>query len=357
MKIKTSGFKPVIIILMFTVSILPAIALGRSETERETVNFFALGTTCSVSIDVDSSGRAAGSEVQADEVFKGTEDLINSIENSMSVNIEDSEINRINTSAGIRAEQVSQQVIKVITAGKNYSRLSGGAFDISIGPLVMLWGIGGDGAAVPSQSDIEEALTLIDYSQVQISGDTIYLPTRGMRLEPGGIAKGWAADRAAEYLRSKNIESALINLGGNVLALGSKKDGSPWRIGVQNPDNTRGEYLGIVTVTGKAVVSSGKYERYFVEDGKRYHHILSTENGYPVENGIAQVSIICAESMTADAMSTSVFSLGLEAGLALAETTDGVEAIIITDEGNIYLTEGIRDSFKLTDSSFNILGE
>lgn len=342
---------------MMAAGIMPISAGGRAETERETVNFFALGTTCSISFDVDRKGRAAGSGIQADEIFTGIEELINSIEYAMSVNIEDSEVSRINRSAGHAAEKVSEPVLEVITAGKQYSKLSGGAFDISIGPLVKLWGIGGDSAAVPSETEIENALKLIDYSLIEINDDSIYIPSEGMSLEPGGIAKGWAADKAAEYLKSAGIKSALINLGGNVLAVGNKKDGSQWRIGVQNPDNTRGDYLGILTISDCAVVSSGKYERYFIQDEKRYHHILSTVDGFPVENGIAQVTIICPQSMTADAMSTSVFSLGIKEGLALAEKIENVEAIIITDAGDIHLTGGIRDRFKLTDTSFNIKGE
>jgi len=357
MKLKISGMMPVIIILFLLGAAMPVSANGRTETERESVNFFALGTTCSISIEVDRKGRAAGTEIQAAEIFSDVEELIDSIENTMSVNIEDSEISRVNAAAGLSAIKVSEKALKVISEGKRYSALSEGAFDISIGPLVNLWGIGGEDAAVPSQTDIKQALALIDYNLVETGQDSIYLPEAGMKLEPGGIAKGFAADETADYLKSAGIESALINLGGNVLAVGSKKDGSPWRIGVQNPDNTRGEYLGIVTVTGEAVVSSGKYERYFIENGRRYHHILSTLDGFPVENEIAQVSIITPESMTADAMSTSVFSLGLSEGLAFVENTEGVEALIITEEGDIYLTTGIRDRFKLTDSNFSIKGE
>lgn len=348
--------KPAIIIMMILLPLAQAAAAGRAETERQTTSFLAIGTTCSISFEVDRKGRAAGSSLQADDVFAEIEKLINEVENAMSVKIENSEINRVNQAAGKSPVRVPDDVITVITAGKQYSSLSGGAFDISIGPLVNLWGIGSEGAAVPRDADIEHALGLIDYSLVEINGNEIFLPDAEMRLEPGGIAKGWAADVTAAYLKSVGIESALINLGGNVLAAGKKKDGTEWKIGVQNPDNARGDYLGVLTVTDKAVVSSGKYERYFIEDEKRYHHILSTKDGFPVENGIAQVTIVCPVSMTADALSTSVFSLGLTDGLALAERTEGVEAIIISEDGDIRLTSGIGDSFRLLDSSFRITG-
>ncbi|MDC7227526.1 MAG: FAD:protein FMN transferase, partial [Spirochaetales bacterium] len=171
-----------------------------------------------------------------------------------------------------------------------------------------------------------------------------------------GIAKGFAADAAAAKLRSEGINSALINLGGNVLALGSKADGSSWRIGIQNPDSSRGDYIGIADISSKAVVTSGKYERFFIApDGRRYHHILSTSDGYPVENGISQVSIIASDSMTADAMSTAVFSLGLNEGLKTAENISNAEAIIVLESGDVYITSGLSESFKLTDPTFKIV--
>lgn len=322
-------------------------ARGTKESPLVNGNFFALGTTCTISI-------YGGTEEQ----FSAIENLIVDIENRMSVRIASSEVSRVNSSAGLRAEPVSPDVFKVISAGIRFSELSSGAFDISIGPLVSLWDIGGSGNSVPTEELIAATLTLIDYKTVKLeqngTGGKIYLSKPGMALEPGGIAKGYAADAAALYLKKEGVDSALINLGGNVLAIGTKSDGSRWRIGVQNPDSSRGDYIGVIPVTDNAVVTSGKYERYFIADDQRYHHILSTKDGYPVENSIAQVTIISAESMTADAMSTTVFSLGLESGLELAERMDEVEAVIVMESGDIYLTAGLRDVFKLTDSSFQI---
>ena len=329
----------------------PLYALGSQEKPLETANFLALGTTCAVSI-------YGGTDRQ----FSELETLITGIEDMMSVKISGTEIGRINAAAGTAPVAVSNDVFNVITAGLRFSELSGGAFDISIGPLVSLWDIGGSGSTVPSDDEITAALGLVDYNSVQTKpasapdgGGTVYLPVEGMALEPGGIAKGYAADAAAEYMADEGIKSALINLGGNVFAIGAKADGSAWRIGIQNPDDSRGSYIGIVSVTGKAVVTSGKYERFFIAEGIRYHHILSTTDGFPVENGIAQVSIISDDSMTADAMSTTVFSLGLESGLALAEKMDDLEAIIVLENGDIHLTGGLVGSFKLTDSNFKIV--
>ena len=356
MYITSNDRKPLCIILFVLLcGLSSAAASGRTEIERRSENFLALGTTCSISFDVDKKGRAAGTDQKADPIFNEIKNLVMGVENRMSVNIADSEVSSVNSAAGKKRVKVSDELLKVISEGRRFSALSRGAFDISIGPLVKLWGIGDSDARKPERTEIVSALSLVDYSRVSIRGNEIFLEDYGMRLEPGGIAKGWAADKTAAYLKSQGIESALINLGGNVLAVGSKNDGSAWRIGVQNPDNPRGDYLGILEIRDRAVVSSGKYERYFVEDGIRYHHILSTEDGYPVENGIAQVSIISPSSMTADAMSTSVFSLGLERGLALAETVDDVETIIIMENGDVHISSGIESDFRLTDMRFKII--
>ncbi len=339
------------LIILSAIIITGLSALGGKEQTLESNTFFALGTTCTVSI-------YGGTEQDFSEIEK----IVTGIENRMSVNIADSEISMINKASGSNAVTVSSDVYSVIAAGQHFSELSSGKFDISIGPLVQLWDIGGSGNTVPSEEAIKEALALVDYSGVEIvpaadnnGGGSIYLPRAGMALEPGGIAKGYAADAAAAYLRDNGTNSALINFGGNVLAVGSKSDGSKWRIGIQNPDSSRGDYIGIVPVEEKAVVTSGKYERFFIgADGLRYHHILSTESGYPVENGIAQVSIIATESMTADALSTAVFSLGLEDGMALVDSISGVETVIVMENGNIYITENLKAVFQLTDNNFSV---
>ena len=334
-------------------------SLGSREAERETDNFFALGTACSISLYTDRKGRVSGTERLSSEIFEELQELTVDIEDRMSVRIEGSEIDRVNKAAGQSPVTVSGGTFDVIEAGLRYSELSGGAFDISIGPLVALWDIGGDGAAVPEEADIIEALALVDYRRVEMDPDSpgIYLPEAGMRLEPGGIAKGFAADSIASKLGSEGVESALINLGGNVLVMGRKPDGSRWKIGIQNPFNPRGDYIGILEAEDLAIVSSGKYERFFIEDGVRYHHILSTTDGFPVENGLAQVTMVCSESMKADALSTSVFSLGLQEGMKLVESIPDAESIIITEEKEIRLTGSLAERFKLTDNSFSIIGD
>jgi FAD:protein FMN transferase len=170
-------------------------------------------------------------------------------------------------------------------------------------------------------------------------------------VDLGGIAKGYTGDEAIKIYKRNNIKSAYINLGGNVVVLGNRPDGSPWRIGIQNPRAANGLYIGVVKVTGKAVVTSGDYERYFERNNVRYHHILDTKTGYPADSGLISATIITDVSMDADALSTATFVLGLEKGMKLVNSLKGVEAVFITKDKKVYVTEGLKSSFTFDDES------
>ena len=323
-------------------------ANGNKEEKIKSYSFYALGTTCTASL-------YRGEERVFDEIEKITRDL----ESHLSINISESDISRINNKAGIAPVSVSMDAFMLISEGLKFSMLSKGLFDISIGPLVELWNISGGGNKVPENGDIKSALNRIDYKKVYLTKQTpdysVFLGEKGMKLETGGIAKGFIADRVSNYLKEANYGSALINFGGNVVAIGVKKDGSNWRIAIQNPEASRGSYLGILSVRDESIVTSGKYERFFIgEDGLRYHHILCTETGFPVENGISQVSVICKSSTVADALSTSVFSMGIKEGLFLINSLPNTEAVIVTEEKSVILTKGIISKFELTANDFFI---
>jgi len=170
-------------------------------------------------------------------------------------------------------------------------------------------------------------------------------------VDLGGIAKGYAGDEAIRIYKEHGLKSAYINLGGNVVVLGGRPDGSPWRIGIQNPRAPNGMYIGIVRVTDKAVVTSGDYERYFEKENVRYHHILDTKTGYPADSGLISSTIVTDVSMDADALSTAAFVLGLEEGMKLVNSLKGVEAIFITGDKRVYVTEGLKSSFTFDDES------
>ncbi len=323
-------------------SVLPYFAAcSPREGSRTEINL--LGTTCSVSV---FSSRP-------DSVLDKAFARLWEIDKTMKYSGEESEVHLINLGAGGPGVSVSPSTLDVVERGLYYSALGNGRFDITIGPLVSLWGIGKDEeGTVPPLDEIQKALNLMGYEKVHVEGDRVRLEEAGMSIDLGGIAKGYAADEVASILKENGVESGLINLGGNVFTCGTKPDGSLWRIGVQDPTDMRGSYLGVLAVADKAVVTSGPYERFFIQDGKRYHHILDTETGFPVDNGVISATILASLSMDADGLSTLVFSLGPEAGISLIDSLDGIEALVITGDKVLYPSSGFSSHFTLLDDSF-----
>lgn len=307
---------------------------------------FVLGTVCSVNLFEGGTPEAYR------EVFarlRGLEDLL-------SANKDGTEVDAVNRAAGLGPVKVGPDALAVARSAMRYAGLSGGAFDPTIGPLVKLWGIGSDDANVPPPEAVRGVLPLIAAGDLKIdeAAGTLFLARPGMRLDFGAIAKGYAADEAAKLIRARGIKRAIVDLGGNVLALGSKGFLKPWRVGVQDPAGVRGGYLGILEISDRTMVTSGVYERFLEADGKRYHHILSTKDGYPIENGLVSVTIVAASSTDADALSTSCFALGPEAGMALAESLPGIEAIFVDSSGSVRVTEGLKKDFKLTSPDYRL---
>lgn len=290
-------------------------------------------------------------------IFDKAFTIIENIENRMSLNISESEISLINKSAGLSPVHVSDDTYEVIEKAVYYGNISKGSFDITIGPLASLWNIGKENARLPEQSEIDAALSHVDYSKISLNPDehTVFLENSGMMLDLGGIAKGYAADALSEMFNQEGIEHAIINLGGNIYAHGPKPDGENWRIGIQNPEAERNDYIGVASVKNKSVVTSGIYERYFESGGTSYHHILSPFDGYPFENNLSAVSIIAGKSIDADALSTTAFALGLESGLDLLESLPDVEGIFISRDFKVYITSGLKDSFEMSDGQYTLV--
>lgn len=296
-------------------------------------------------------------EPVADSVFQTVFDDMRDVENRMTVKGVTSELIAVNKAAGINPVVVSEDTYHVIDTAKKVAEESAGAFDITVYPVVALWGIGTDQARVPSESEIAAELKYVGYNDLILDPDklSVFLKRPGMGLDLGGIAKGYAADRISEMLKSMGVERGIINLGGNIFAMGSKADGSAWKIGIQNPMSDRGEYIGIADAVNQTVVTSGIYERYFEKDGKRYHHIMDTKTGYPADNELAGVSILAASSIDADALSTTCFVLGTEKALEFVKDMPHVDALFITKDKKIRMTPGFKKVFKLTDSSFTVV--
>ncbi|ACO86337.1 FAD:protein FMN transferase [Clostridium botulinum] len=327
---------------------LPLVFVGCNSKSEEPVSreTYLMGTI----INIKAYGKNADKAVQA------SVDKISDIENKMSLNISTSEINKINKNAGIAPVKVSKNTFDVVKASLIYSEKTKGSFDITVEPLVSLWGIGTDKARIPSKDETSNALKLINYKDVIINEkeSTVMLKRKGQAIDLGAIAKGYTADELKKVLLNYNVSSAFLSLGGNVYVLGNKPDKTPWKIGVQNPLEPRGDYLGIVSVSDKSVVTSGNYERFFERNGKRYHHIFDTKTGYPAEKGLISVSIISDKSIDGDALSTSVYTLGLDEGKKLIESLNNVEAVFVTKDKKVYITSGLKDTFKLTNTDFKL---
>ena len=243
---------------------------------------------------------------------------------------------------------ISENLAALLSEGLDITRESNGAFDIAIAPLTSLWDFTAEDPKVPDDSDIQKALPLCCSDGVTINGQDITLPSDDIQFDVGAIAKGYIADRLKDFLVKKGVKSAIINLGGNVLCIGSKPDGTPFKIGIQKPFADRNETEAVMDITGKSVVSSGIYERCFKQDSKLYHHILNPKTGYPYDNGLISVTIISDQSVDGDALSTTCFALGLEDGLKFAEKK-GVQAVFITKDYELHYTDGFQDEIKVTD--------
>ena len=231
---------------------------------------------------------------------------------------------------------VDQETADLIKTALHYGDLSDGKFDITIAPLSELWNFGHNDGQIPDPAAIEEARSHVNYKNVKVDGTTVQLLDPKAAIDLGAIAKGYIADQLKEYLESAGIKHGLISLGGNTVAIGEKPDGSPFKIGVQKPFAEQNDILTSLDIRNQSVVSSGTYERYFEKDGKIYHHILNPFTGYPYETHLQQVTIISDASVDGDALSTTCFALGLENGSKLIKSLDGIEAIFVTDDGNIH---------------------
>ena len=308
---------------------------------------FLLGTYTRLSVYDE------GKEAALAPAFARIKDLGDRI----TINEPGSEIDKINEKAGIEPVKVSSDIYYLVKTAKEYSVESQGAFNLVIGAITQLWRIGFDDARKPSQAEIDQALTKLDYNKVQLDdqNETVYLEEKGMIMDLGAIAKGYIADEIAKVLRQEGVTSGIVDLGGNILVIGHSFRGpdQKWNIGIQDPNTARGTVIGSVQGADKTVVTSGVYERYLEVDGNKYHHIFDTKTGYPVDNDLASVSILTEHSIDGDALTTMLFAKGLEEGMRFVEeqAPKGTDAIFITHEGKVYITSGLADNFKLDAES------
>ena len=268
---------------------------------------------------------------------------------------EDSELSEVSRAAGLHPVKTSDDVREVMRQGLELAAMTSGRFDPTVGPLIRLWGIGSGSARVPAPPLIQAALGLVDWRRVESAEEarTIYLRRLGMSLDFGALVKGYAAVETGRVLSARGVKSAIVDIGGSILALGRGPRGGPWRVGLQKPGAPRGTLFGAVLAGDEAVNTSGVYERFFVAEGRRWHHIMDTRTGYPVENGIEAVTVISPRLRNADGPSLSILALGVDAGLAFAAKI-GVDAVIVGSDGRLSMTPGARRRFQLLDTSYTI---
>lgn len=308
--------------------------------------FYGLGTINSIRIFGDDPL----------EAVQEAEGRVAEIENRMSVFKQDSDIGLLNRKSGTGFQKLHRDTFGLLEKSVWFGNFTHGAFDITSRPLSELWGINRRGSFVPSEAAIQRLLPLVDYKSLRLDPEIsgAFLGKAGQSIDLGGIAKGYAADEVRRILLEHGIRNAMVNLGGNVVAVGNRPDGSPWRVGIQNPLEPTGTYLGILTVSDSSVVTSGSNERFFIKDGVRYHHILDPRTGRPAQSSLLSVTVVCPCSADADALATACFVLGVEKSLPLLEQADA-QAVFLSDDLTVRVTEGMQNQFRLNSGERVIL--
>ncbi len=330
---------------------VPGTVLGKTTTvvyaadvEKYTNADFAMDTV--VSETLYTSGEDINTQIG---------EMLREMETSLlSWTEENSQISQLNNADGEPVE-VSDNLAADLEKIRLLSEDSNGAFDPTIGKIIRLWDIDGENPHVPDQSEINALLPEVGYEKIRLDGSLVTL-LDGCTLDLGAVGKGMGCDLIMDYLQTQpDVFGMILNLGGSsVMTYGEKPDGSPWKVALTDPRDTEGDYLGAITLDANQFLStSGDYEKYFIEDGKRYHHILDPKTGYPVWNGLTSVTIVCDQGYQADGLSTACFVLGMDAAKPLLEKYDA-EAIFVDEDKNVYVTSGLMDKFELMKEGYTV---
>lgn len=321
-----------ILSLMLAIMLLAASGGCSEKKQQEPVSATAVLLDTVVSITIYDS--------EDESLLQGCMDLVRHYEQLFSRTIPTSDVSMLNSR---QTDTVDPETAELIGMGLYFAELSHGRFDITIGGVSSLWDFSSGTGSLPPAGLIEDALEHVDYRSVTVEGNRVIFADPLTMIDLGAIAKGYIADRIRDYLIGNGVESALVNLGGNTLCIGSKPGGENFRIGIQYPFMERGELIEILSVSDLSIVSSGSYERYIVCDGISYHHILDPSTGYSVRSGLCGVTVICASSAQADALSTICFILGEEGALELIDSMEDVWCILIRDDMSLAFSDGAED--------------
>ena len=317
--------------LIVLIALIASFAISApAEVERQTAVGFYLDTVITLSAYVEDA-----------KILNDALKECGRYENLLSRTIEGSDIWNINHAKGESVE-VSDDTIEILKTALKVSELSHGAFDASIAPVSTMWDFTSGAAVLPDAEALEKAAEKVDYTKIEIDENRVTVP-EGMMIDLGGIAKGYIADAVKGYLMDRGVESGILSFGGNIVAIGTKPDGSEWKVGIQDIDQPTGSYMLVAKNVGGSTVTSGIYERGFELDGTYYHHILDPKTGWPVQNELASVTIFSESSMWGDALATAAFALGTEQGIQLIDSLEGIEALFIARDRSVSYTAGARE--------------
>ena len=333
--------RPIILILAMLL-MLGAVSCGASDEPKSATYYEYFDTVCHIS----SYRGATESDAEFEQICEELEELLERYHRLLDIYHEYEGVNNlatVNRRAGVSATEVSQELIDLLLYGREVYYLTSGEVNIAMGSVLSLWHRAREGgASLPSVEELTLAAshTSIDSVVIDKAAGTVYLSDEMASIDVGAIGKGYVAERAAELLESRGIESYVINLGGNIRAVGQKPDGEGWVTGITKPYGSDGEFVSRVVLSDASCVTSGSYQRYFEVDGKKYHHIIDKDTLYPSEH-FASVSVIAADSALADALSTALFSMTYEEGLDLCDSIGNLHVIWVRNDGKILTSEGI----------------
>jgi len=337
--LKTYAFYASALLLFCSIFILSACSPQKEKVYRKSK--ILMDTIITVNVVSHSAEDANRAIEQAFSEIKKLDKFLNFFSDK-------SELSEINRNAGKKPVRVSRDTFEVIEKAIHSSEKTNRAFDITIGPLISLWDF--HNKVKPEEKTIRQKIRLVNYKDIILdkNASSVYLNKKGMRIDLGGIAKGYAADKAVAAMKRNGIKSGLVSIAGDIKAFGLKPDGKPWKIGIRNsrPANEDDDIMATIELTDMAISTAGDYERYFIIDNKRYHHILDPKTGYPADK-CRSVSIIAKDGFITDSFSTGIFILGAEKGIKLLEDM-GIDGIIVDKDGKIHTTKNLRGKIEFT---------
>jgi len=336
------------------------------------ITFFALGTLCKITVIFETKlfgDNKRKKILYIKEALKEASEIVQNIDDKLSVFKSQSEISEVNKNSGKKAIAVSEISFDIIEKSLRFCEMSGGALDISVRPLLELWGFGHKigmkkvaRTLIPTNDEITAIKKIVDYKLVTLDEKlkTIYLEKEGMALDFGALAKGYASDYIANYFIDKKLNNVLIDLGGNILALGKNRKKKDWVIGLQLPWGERGEYFGQIELRDESLVTSGAYERSIFIEGKKYNHTINPRTGFPIDSNITGVSVLCKESFLADALTTMIYVLGAKETIEIINKyykneISEIGIIILEDNKKIKITKSLKDRFFVTQKGFDVV--